>query len=191
MNFICDFCGAEERGKGYLQRHIDRKHRTFICNVCNQAYNKKPNLLDHLKTHMERFVCQYCGFEITKFAQFQRHVFEKHEPDNVQLMGSIRPKFSYNCRYCVRYFPTAVHRNSHESNVHKGRTEAAFKCEVCNLIFITKEQLRLHSFEHYSGEIHICSFPGCDRYFKNAKQLKNHILIHGPAKFACAVSFKL
>lgn len=190
MTFICDYCGAEEKGKGYLQRHIDQKHRSFICIVCNQVYRHKPNLLQHLKVHFEKFVCQYCGLEMSKLAQFQKHILQ-HEPENMQLILLIRSNFSYNCRYCVRNFPTAVHRNCHEFNVHKGRTEAAFKCKVCNLIFITKEQLRLHSFEHYSGTLHFCAFPECDRYFKTIKQLRNHNLIHGPARFKCEVSFEL
>lgn len=187
--FICDFCGQKEKGKGYLQRHFDKKHREFHCNVCNQAYRLKSNLLVHLRTHFERFVCQYCGLEVMRFEQFQRHLYQKHEPNNKQLILSIQAKEHYNCRFCVRTFPSPIYRNSHELIVHKGKAEDPFKCKLCNLIFVTKDELRSHSFEHYSGMIHFCAFSECDRFFKTAKQLKNHSKIHGPAKYECEVGF--
>lgn len=188
LKLICDFCGQQERGKGYLQRHIDKKHRKFFCDVCRQVYSQKANLLEHLRTHFERFICQYCGLEIYRFEQFQKHVYQKHEPSNKELILSIQPKETYKCRHCIRTFPSAIHRNCHEIGVHKGRSEAAFKCKECNLIFITKEELRSHSFEHYVGMLHFCAFPECDRFFKRRKQLRNHTKIHGPAKYECDVS---
>ena len=188
LNLICDFCGQREKGKGYLQRHFDQKHRNFFCNVCNQVFSQKANLLKHLRTYFERFVCQYCGLEIHRFELFQKHIYEKHEPNNKQLILSIQSKEVYDCRFCIRNFPNPVYRNTHEHNVHKGRSEEAFKCKDCNVIFITKDELRSHSFEHYAGMLHFCTFPECDRFFKNSKQLRNHTFIHGPAKYECEVS---
>lgn len=142
------------------------KHMKHICNVCNQIYRQKSTLLEHLKTHFEKFICQYCGLEISKFSKFQKHIYQKHEPNNKQLILSIQSQESYKCRFCIRSFPNAIHRNCHENNVHKNRTEAAFKCKECNIIFITKEELRSHSFEHYSGALHFCAFPDCSRFFR-------------------------
>lgn len=188
LSLVCDLCGQKEKGKGYLERHFDRKHRKFHCNVCNQIYTQKCNLLNHVKSHFEKFVCSYCGAEISRFEQLQKHIYLKHEPYNKQLILSVQARESYDCRFCPRTFPTAIHRNSHEKNIHKSRTEAAFKCKECQLICITKEQLRSHSFEHYVGMLHICSFPDCDRFFKSSKQLRSHKQIHGPPKFKCDVS---
>lgn len=188
-NFTCDFCGQVERGKGYLERHIERRHRKFICNVCKQVYSQRANFLEHLRTHFERFICQYCGLELTRFDQFQRHIYQKHEPSNKQLILSIQSKERYKCRFCIRTFPGAVHRNCHENDVHKGRTSAAFQCKACNLIFVTKDELRSHSFEHYTGSLHFCAVPDCEKFFKTKKQLANHVLIHGPPKLQCDVSW--
>jgi transcription elongation factor Elf1 len=183
--FTCDFCGHEERGKGYLQRHIDKKHRIFTCSVCNQSYKVKSNFISHLRAHIQRFVCQYCGEEINRLAKFQKHVYLKHEPDNKALILSVQSRERYDC---VRSFPTIVHRNSHEATVHKGRREAAFQCTTCHQIFITKELLRLHSFDHFAGSLHFCSHPNCDRFFKNANQLQSHAKIHEAPNYSCDVS---
>lgn len=171
-----------------MQRHFDKRHRKFDCRVCDQVYSQKANLLEHLRSHFESFFCQYCGATIYRFEQFQKHVYQKHEPNNKLLILSIQSKETYKCRFCVRTFPNPVHRNCHENGVHKGRSEAAFKCMDCNLIFLTKEDLRSHSFEHYTGSLNFCAFPDCDRFFKTAKQLRNHTNIHGPAKYECEVS---
>lgn len=188
--FSCDLCGKQEKGKGYLKRHFDSKHRKYFCNACDQVYSQKNNLLDHLRKHFERFICQYCGLEIYRFEQFQKHIYQKHEPTNKQLILSIQSKETYKCRHCVRTFPNPIQRNSHEFDIHKGRSEVAFKCTTCNLVFITKEKLRSHSFDHYEGTLHFCGLPDCDRFFKTKKQLRYHTNIHGAAKYECDVSFK-
>lgn len=146
--------------------------------------------MDHLRSHFERFTCQYCGLEIVRFEQFQKHVYQKHEPKNKDLILSIQTQETYDCRHCVRTFPNAVHRNRHESIVHKGRTEEAFKCSDCSSVFLTKDELRSHSFDHYTGALYFCSIPDCDRFFKTKKQLANHNYIHGPATFECNVSLR-
>lgn len=187
-NFICDFCGFEEsRGRGYFERHLDKKHRTFTCNVCNQVFKQKPNLIEHLRAHFQRFICHYCGEETEKNEKLQKHIFFKHEPHNKELILSVQPKMSYSCRHCTRSFLTAVHRNSHEVIVHKGRDEPAFKCSDCNLIFITKDELRSHSYDHYTGTLHFCPQPNCDRFFKTASYLRSHAKIHAPANYKCDV----
>lgn len=186
---VCDFCGASFSGKGYLSRHIDSQHRKFYCDVCDgKIYSQKPNLLRHLRSHFERFICQYCGQEICRFEQFMKHIYTQHEPDNKKLILSVQSREAYSCRYCVRTFINAVQRNSHESVVHKGRSEAAFQCKECKLIFITKEDLRFHAFEHYAGSLHICAFDGCNRFFKSSKLLVDHRKIHAPPQYSCDVS---
>lgn len=186
--FICDFCGKSEPGKGYLQRHIDKKHRKYHCAACQRIYCKKENILGHLAGHFERFFCQYCGLEFNKFEQFQVHLYQQHETDNRKLILSLQAQERYKCRFCIRTFPNAVRRNGHETNVHKNRDEAAFKCKECQTVFITRDELRTHSFDHYAGTLHFCAYPNCDRFFKTSKQLKSHTMIHEPSRFQCDVS---
>lgn len=180
MSLVCDLCGESQKGKGYLQRHFDRKHRLFSCGVCEgKTYRQKNNLLSHLRTHFERIICQYCGDEVLGKDKFERHLNQKHE----------KLELKYKCRFCVRVFPTAVHRHSHERDIHKGRQEDAFKCKDCESSFLTKEELRGHSFEHFVGRLYFCALPACDRFFKSSKQLRNHSMIHDAIpRYECEVS---
>ncbi|CRK92748.1 CLUMA_CG006243, isoform A, partial [Clunio marinus] len=185
-SFTCDLCGIKMKMKESLESHFNKLHiLKFICKGCCKAYSCKASLLKHLKTHFEKYVCHYCGAEISTYENFQRHVYLKHEPDNTQLILSTQPRSNYHCRFCIRIFPTAVHRNSHERMIHKKRSSPAFVCQSCNLIFLTKEELRSHSFQHYSGMLYVCPIEACDKFFKTSRQLRNHTMIHNSPKFTC------
>ena len=166
-----------------MQRHIDKKHRSFVCNVCNQIYKSKFNAVEHLRAHLQTFVCQYCGHMFNQLKHFQKHIHFKHK-----LLNKSTVQQKYDCRHCVRNFPTAAHRNGHENIVHKGRADPAFKCGSCSSNFITKEQLRLHSFEHFTGSLHYCTQPKCDRFFTSLRHLRCHLKIHNPPRYKCDVS---
>lgn len=153
--------------------------RAFKCKACNSSYKQKRNLLNHLRNHFEKFICEYCSLQFTS-EKLHQHIVSVHEPH--------RKEYSYSCRFCVRKFPSAIFRNSHERDVHKGRDESAFKCPECDIIFIKKDQLRLHNLEnHHNGLLFFCPFTDCERCFKTQKLLKIHEKIHGAASYQCKV----
>lgn len=75
-------------------------------------------------------------------------------------------------------------RNNHHYIAHKNKNELQFKCKVCNIDFEMKEELRIHSFIHFDGDIHTCL--ECHQIFKNARLLRIHMQKHeDKKKFLC------
>lgn len=50
-----------------------------------------------------------------------------------------------------------------------------------------KEELRIHSFIHFNGEILTCFYPDCNQIFKKQKLLNNHIRKHEMPIFQCNI----
>lgn len=95
-----------------------------------------------------------------------------------------------NCCYqsffvdCTRLFASKTARNNHQYMAHKNKNELSFKCIVCNIYFEMKEELRIHSFIHFNGEIKSCS--ECDQIFKTTRLLNVHMYKHQAQKsFSC------
>ena len=68
---------------------------------------------------------------------------------------------------------------------HKNSTnELNFKCHECNIFFEMKEELRIHSFIHFNGDIKTCL--ECDQIFKTNRLLNIHMQKHENKKsFQC------
>jgi KRAB domain-containing zinc finger protein len=95
---------------------------------------------------------------------------------------------SYPCRWCGILFDKLNNRASHEKRIHKTKPNSGldnFKCTDCSAIFKTRDELRDHSFEHFSGKIHFCDFPTCSRYFKKGKLLTVHKRCHYEPQYKC------
>jgi KRAB domain-containing zinc finger protein len=91
----------------------------------------------------------------------------------------------FKCQFCTRLFASKTARNNHHYIAHKdSKTVLKFKCDKCNVYFEMKEELRIHSFIHFNGEILHCS--ECDQIFKTNRLLKIHMQKHETKKtFQC------
>lgn len=66
---------------------------------------------------------------------------------------------------------------------HKDNKPNLFRCQECNIEFDLKEELRIHSFIHFNGNIHTC--PECHQIFKKKTFLNVHMQKHDGVKFVC------
>lgn len=93
--------------------------------------------------------------------------------------------FNYSCDFCTRKFPSKTARNNHHYTAHKDKTnQLSFQCKECKIYFEMKEELRIHSFIHFNGEIRTCL--DCGQIFKTNRLLKIHMQKHETNKsFQC------
>lgn len=98
-------------------------------------------------------------------------------------MSIHKTELSYKCKYCTRMFKNSAARNNHHQIAHKNKNELNFYCNYCKIYFETKEDLRVHSFIHFEGEIKSCHV--CDQIFKTTRLLNIHMQKHSDSKFQC------
>lgn len=78
-------------------------------------------------------------------------------------------------------------RDLHQNKIHKDKqiNTTFFKCTECPLGFEMREELRIHSFIHFNGEIHTCL--ECNQIFKRKRLLQYHMQKHDKPNFECKV----
>lgn len=97
----------------------------------------------------------------------------------------IKEKFNLFFTVCTRLFPNTVTRDAHQRTIHQNQEVDTkhFKCPDCPQGFEMREELRIHSFIHFNGEIHTCL--DCHQIFKKKRHLIIHMKKHENANFCC------
>ncbi|KAG5673976.1 hypothetical protein PVAND_003972 [Polypedilum vanderplanki] len=172
LQYICDYDGKIFTAKSYLRIHMQRHiEEILICNVCCRAYNSKISFRSHLLSHLEKFSCSQCNASFSHKSLLNNHVAAFHMDE-----------MPFKCNFCTRMFANKSARNNHHQT-HKNKSELNFKCLECKIFFETKEDLRIHSFIHFKGEIKTCHI--CDQIFKSTRMLNIHLQKHSNSKFQC------
>lgn len=118
-------------------------------------------------------MCETCGEVFNQKTLLENHHASKHNAD-----------LPHPCNFCTRLFPSKTARNNHHYIAHKNKNnQLSFKCKECNVYFEMKEDLRIHSFIHFNGEIKTCL--ECEQIFKTNRLLKIHMQKHEEKQFQC------
>lgn len=151
-----------------------RKHFRVHCQVCQRSYTTNQSMRKHLRTHFEINQCDLCGQTFRHKRLMLNHIAAIHDDS-----------FTVSCNYCTRLFPNKTTRDSHQKIIHFDQqvNTGFFKCPECPVGFEMREELRIHSFIHFEGEIHTCL--DCGQIFKLKKLLVNHTKKHETAKYSC------
>lgn len=131
--------------------------------------------------------CHICAKTISPW-KLKSHLKSHSETAVESKRNELKAHKEYSCRYCGLKFDKVNNRTSHENRIHKSKLNLGFenfKCKICDLIFKTQEELREHGFQHFSGKIHFCDFPGCNRQFKKGKLLTVHKKCHYEPQVKC------
>jgi hypothetical protein len=95
-----------------------------------------------------------------------------------------------DCTYlgCNKSFTTRSHLNRHIQSEHEVKR---FECPTCHIKFTRKEKLKKHTAEFHKGKQYVCSYPGCNKPFKQESDLQKHIPKHSTIHFCadCGDSF--
>lgn len=132
------------------------------------------NLICQSFQHIEKHECNVCKQVFSQKALLENHIGTKHSDD-----------LPYSCNFCTRIFPSKSARNNHQYMNHKNNSyESKHVCNECQISFEMKEELRIHSFIHFKGEIKTCL--ECYQIFKTSRLLNIHMEKHNTKKsFAC------
>lgn len=172
----CSICKAKLRNLSKHMKEVHTTNRPFLCTICGSGFKAKHNLSSHLKTHDKPSECPICH----KFlSNIERH-----------LQWHKRPKPAlFQCPECLKSCATKQAMQEHIGRIHQklplGR---CYKCTICDLNFIRNNDLRRHSYIHFSGKIFTCKHPGCIEMFKTSSKLNQHKMVHNAsneAKYSC------
>lgn len=177
QQIICDYCGRIFTGaarRAELSSHVDihRKFSILQCRVCSSNFTTAKILKDHLKRYLSPKVCEFCAASFPRMIELNFHIEAKHTQE-----------LKYKCPFsqCSRMFATKKIARDHGTRTHR-KKEENFNCRECNKSFQSREDLRVHSFDHYSGEIHTCAEENCRKFFKTNASLKLHLRSHSDEK---------
>lgn len=168
---VCDLCGAAFILPHHLARHnlIHSGVRPYQCNICNKQFTRKAGLTQHQFVHtgVRPYACDFptCDKQFTDRTTLRRHLLTH---------SSEKP---FICKECDKTFRTKSACRKHYLRHFKG--EASFKCGVCEEMFKSEEQLKIHSATHEEKQktgAYRCGF--CLRVYKSQEDLDAHVPVH-------------
>lgn len=119
--------------------------------------------------------CPHCSEEFFTKPRFKRHI---------AVHTGRRP---YVCCYCEDSFGDVASERAHQRRFHSSVRQ--FRCDVCQMGFLTKGTLTKHRLIHTGHRPYHCKL--CPQQFARAWNLKVHVRSHtGEQPYRCAVCSK-
>ncbi|XP_075982575.1 uncharacterized protein LOC142980878 isoform X2 [Anticarsia gemmatalis] len=165
--FVCDVCNKRFHEKSTLQRHKENLHdksADFACIYCPSRDRSYP--------------CKYCNKSFIKSHHYTRHLRLKHREANRTCRGPFGESTDqYRCEQCEDSFSTqdelifhsAIHATQNltcplcqekfedvdavTTHVRTHVHGSEFMCELCELIFTTKDKLDSHMINAHDDEL--------------------------------------
>ncbi|XP_044742915.1 uncharacterized protein LOC123305297 [Chrysoperla carnea] len=146
--FKCSICNETFRKRKILKQHRDTVHmlrkpqRDFVCH-CGETFKSKNRFTWHSEIHESKpKACTFCSEKFVHTASLTRHIRIAHNenyiPDDNRLSENVP------CPICKKMYLKSsldVH-----IKIHTG--VKPFSCHICNKVFTTKWNLKLHKWTH-------------------------------------------
>ncbi|KAJ8914450.1 hypothetical protein NQ315_011391, partial [Exocentrus adspersus] len=137
-----------------------------VCPLCGKEYSSHNNMIRHYKTHLEAppkpviamdadsfYSCPECGGMYTTL-EWKKHLEEKHEPKTCGECGKIFQFQTELDQHRSVHLNLKVYRDSKTQSYKTSMIspsadgDAMLLCEVCDVMFSTKEAFREHKLIH-------------------------------------------
>ncbi|XP_050360134.1 zinc finger protein draculin-like [Nymphalis io] len=171
----CNQCGEKFKGKHTLRTHYVRIHssnRAFTCDVCSKTFNTKSRLESHITTHNNTLAKKLAYCCVCKVQYKNIYVYRNHLKNSANHSERL-----YHCKDCNKRFASKVYWQKHCDFYHLHKS--AFKCDVCNKLFMSDWRLKNHKQKHHGlsrTRDHICNI--CGKKFYTLSTLRGHQLTH-------------
>ncbi|XP_067009656.2 zinc finger protein 883 isoform X2 [Anabrus simplex] len=168
--YRCELCMKPFFCSSGLSLHAARSHpgENHQCTICYARFTTKSDLQAHIATHKKAlpFKCMFCMSAFGVQNILMRHI-RRHPGE---------PPFTCNrCGVtCADGRESIQHAFSHEVESDSAGESQIVKCEHCNKIFPSKDELVKHSCRTNEGtKSYKCTV--CPETFSEPKELENHI----------------
>ncbi|XP_075224878.1 uncharacterized protein LOC142326341 isoform X2 [Lycorma delicatula] len=154
----------------YLQNGLEENNLTdqVFCKQCSKWFISEPDYIEHMKAH-DVHVCTICDEVFICLRQFTLHI-ETHVNDE----HYIKEIDYYMCKACNVKFSELIYLVKHVEKRHSDKK--MYKCQECNKLFMTIDNLRSHSWSHSNNKPFKCS--ECYRGFVSMDRLRFHCRTH-------------
>ncbi|CAD7087484.1 unnamed protein product [Hermetia illucens] len=135
--FQCKKCPQKYQDKKYFVEHLTFHVFGLKCEKCDKMFYRKNLLQVHLRTtHAteRRYGCRTCGKRFKSSSHLRNHYYSH--------MGK-----QFQCPMCPNRYSTPRTLRDHFKSIHKG--DLPFSCEVCEQLFLTREELLGHIREQH------------------------------------------
>lgn len=177
--FACSHCQKQFPLASSLKKHVIAAHPeeveppvVYVCGYCEKDFHSKSKLRTHLKLH----------FNIKPgFPDYLLNTSQECEedPSKEQVIAIPSPKekehILFICGYCGKEFHRKNHLGLHmRIHIRPKREEySTYKCQVCEIVFISMAQVNEHRVVHPDIKPFVCS--PCQRHFRVESSYKKHV----------------
>lgn len=145
----------------------------YICNICKQVFSSKTSLGLHMKGSHTGFDCYQCGDSFSSESELKNH-------EKVHLK-------IFHCDLCDVSYPKELLLKNHKLTAHGAAT---FSCNLCNKIFISKNDYIQHMLLH-SGENSSTKCEECGKTYASVSNYIRHKASHQEKiKYVCTICDK-
>lgn len=162
--FQCRYCEDRFCLESSLKQHYSEQHTTIVCRLCTETSGGAPN--GAIATFNDA-------------DEYRNHIRDKHNGLDRRLL---------ECEKCGATYKTLEPYRRHLQTACG--TIKPYKCEQCQMTFMTKYNLKHHQDSHSGERKYCCSF--CGKNFTQKGRLMEHERSHtGEKPYKCDVSWRV